>query len=53
MYAVIFVNKSLRILLAFIVYWDLEAQQLDTVNAFPNIKFDKMVYIELFDGFKI
>ncbi len=23
------------------------------VNAFPNVKFDEMVYIELFDGFKI
>src|SRR6266566_1380353 len=53
MYAVMFVSKSLCILLAFIARWDLEARQLDMVNAFPNAKLDEMVYIELFDGFKI
>ncbi len=52
-YAVTFASKSLRILLAFIIRWDLEARQLDAVNAFPNIKLDEVVYIELSDRFKI
>ena len=53
MYAATFTSKSLRILLAVIIRWDLEARQLDAVNAFPNIKLDEVVYIELFDRFKI
>ena len=53
MYAATFANKSLRILLAFIACWDFESRQLDTVNAFPNVKFDEEVYIEFLDGFKI
>ncbi len=53
MYTATLVNKSLRILLALITRWDLEARQLDIVNAFPNAKFDEMVYIELSNGFKI
>ncbi len=52
-YAAILASKSLRILLAVIIRWDLEARQLDTVNAFPNTKLDEVVYIELPDGFKI
>ncbi len=52
-YAVTLASKSLRILLALIARWDLEARQLDAVNAFPNAKLDEMVYIELPDGFKI
>src|SRR6266699_5486003 len=51
-YAATFASKSLRILLALIICWDLEARQFDTVNAFPNAKFDEVVYIELLDGFK-
>ena len=53
MYTATFVNKSLCILLAVITRWDLEARQLDAVNAFPNAKLDEVVYIELPDGFKI
>src|SRR6266566_7497722 len=52
-YVATFASKSLCILLAFIICWDLEARQFDIVNAFPNVKFDEVVYIELLDGFKI
>ncbi len=52
-YAATLANKSLYILLAVITRWDLEARQLDAVNAFPNAKLDEVVYIELPDGFKI
>ena len=52
-YTATFASKFLRILLAFIVRWDFEARQLDAVNAFLNTKLDEVVYIELFDGFKI
>src|SRR6266566_1141394 len=52
-YAATLANKSLRILLALITRWDLEARQLDAVNVFPNAKFDEVVYIELLNGFKI
>ncbi len=52
-YTATFVSKSLRILLALIVRWDLKTRQLDAVNAFPNAKLDEMVYIELLDRFKI
>ncbi len=48
-----FTSKSLRILLTLIIRWDLEARQLDTINMFPNVKLDEVVYIELPDGFKI
>ncbi len=40
-YATTFVSKSLYILLAFIARWDLEVQQLDIVNAFPNAKYGR------------
>ncbi len=53
MYAAMFASKSLRILLAFIICWDLETQQFDVVNTFPNAKFDEVIYIEFFNGFKI
>src|SRR6266566_8225686 len=49
-YAVTVASKSLRILLALIICLDLEARQLNAVNAFPNAKFDELVYIEFFDG---
>src|SRR6266566_2105314 len=52
-YAATLASKSLYILLAVIIRWDLEVRQLDTVNAFPNVKLDEVVYIELPDGFKI
>ncbi len=52
-YAVTFVSKSLRILLALIIRWDLETRQLDTINTFPNTKLDEVVYIELPNRFKI
>ena len=52
-YAATFASKSLCILLVLIARWNLESRQLDAVNAFPNVKFDEVVYIELPDGFKI
>ncbi len=52
-YTATFASKSLRILLAFIIRWDLKARQLDTVNMFPNAKLDEVVSIELLNGFKI
>src|SRR6266699_2927081 len=52
-YAATLANKSLHILLTVITRWDLEAQQLNAVNVFPNAKLDEVVYIELPDGFKI
>ena len=53
MYTAILASKSLCILLAFIIRWDLEVRQFDMVNAFPNAKFDEVVYIEFPNGFKI
>ncbi len=52
-YTATLANKSLRILLTFIIRWDLEIRQFNTINVFPNVKFDEMVYIELLDRFKI
>ena len=52
-YTATLTSKSLRILLAVITRWDLEARQLDTVNAFPNAKLDEVVYIELPNRYKI
>ncbi len=46
-------SKTLRILIALITRWDLEARQADVVNAFPNANLDEDVYIELPSGFKI
>lgn len=51
-YAATLAAKSFRILMALAARWDLELQQLDAVNAFPNSPLDEEVYVELPDGFK-
>ncbi|EDN09852.1 predicted protein [Histoplasma mississippiense (nom. inval.)] len=42
--------RTFRILLAIINAFDLDAEQLDGVNAFVNSSLDELVYVELPDG---
>ena len=44
-YTVTLVARSFRILIAIIAKFDLDAVQLDTVNAFINGKLEKPVFI--------
>ena len=52
-YAATLAGRSFRMLIALAARWDLNICQFDAVNAFPNSKLDKEVYIELPDGYKL
>lgn len=50
-YAATLAGKSFRVLIAIAAKFDLEARQLDAVNAFTNSPLDEVVYIRYPDGF--
>jgi hypothetical protein len=45
-------STTFRTLIVVTAQFNLETQQLDTVNAFVNYKLDKVVYIRLPPGFR-
>jgi Reverse transcriptase (RNA-dependent DNA polymerase) len=51
-YAATLAAKTFRTLMAIAAYFDLEAIQLDAVNAFLNSPLDKTIYCEFPEGFK-
>ncbi|PWI64064.1 hypothetical protein PCL_00025 [Purpureocillium lilacinum] len=51
-YAATLAGRTLRVLMAITAKFDLEARQLDAVNAFTNSKLDESIYVQFPDGFK-
>lgn len=52
-YAATLAARAFRLLMAIAAYFDLDAYQLDAVNAFLNSPIDEEVYVQYPDGFKI
>ena len=52
-YAATLAARAFRLLMAIAAYFDLDAFQLDAVDAFLNTDLDETVYIQYPDGFKI
>ena len=52
-YAIILAIRSFRMLIALTARWDLEIRQLNTINAFPNNKLNKKIYIKFLDDYKL
>lgn len=50
-YATVAKSMSIRVLLALAAIYDLEAQQLDVMNAFLNAHLKEMIYVEILYGF--
>ena len=53
-YAVTFMFKSFRLIITFIIYYDLKYKQFDIINTFLNVRLKEYieVYYELLNGFK-
>lgn len=52
-YAATLAGRLFRVLMAIAARWDLEVRQLDAVDAFTNSELDKVVFVELPEGFKV
>lgn len=51
-YAATLAGRTFRVLMAIAAKFDLEARQLDAVNAFTNSTLDESIYVQFPDGFK-
>lgn len=51
-YAATLAGRTFRVLMAITAKFDLEARQLDAVNAFTNSTLDESIYVQFPDGFK-
>ena len=51
-YASVIKSMSIRVLLVLTAIHDLEAQQLDVLNAFLNADLKEIIYMELLHGYK-